>query len=264
MGVHRESTGLRQVMYAAALLILAAPLFAQPVVGAHAGVVSFAIGKVYLDNQAIDISPTHFPEVKEKSVLRTEGGRAEVLLNPCAVLRVDEDSSIRMLDTDLLHPRVELVGGSAVVDMPGIRKGSDVRLQLNGAAVELARKGTYRIDYSPALLKVYDGRASVERNDGKIEVAAGRTLAFDSPAPEKFDVRDGDGLDLWNHQRAIVLARARGRRQLSMIDLAQAAHTAAWDASVEGPGGMQRIDPVPRRSAPGTFSRAPLDMGCKF
>jgi hypothetical protein len=250
----------------AALLVVAAPLAAQPVVGARAGVVSFAIGKVYLDNQAIDISPTRFREVKEKSVLRTEGGRAEVLLNPCAVLRVDEDSSIRMLDSDLLRPRVELLTGSAVVDVPGIRKGSEIRLQLGGAAVEMARKGTYRFDYSPPVLKVFDGRATIQRSSEKAEVAGGRTLAFDSFAPEKFDVRDGDGLDLWNHQRAIVLARARGGRQLSMVDLAAAA---GWGQADVGMRTRRGIDPAmsqnaPMAPAPDTLRHPPLDMGCKF
>lgn len=254
-------------MRLAALLVLAAPLFAQAVVGARAGVVPFAVGKVYLDHQPIDISPTHFPEIKENGVLRTEGGRAEVLLNPCAVVRVDEDSSVRMLDTDLLQPRLELLSGSAVVDVPGIRKGSEIRLQVSGTAVEMGSKGTYRIDYSPAMLKVYDGKAVVQRSNGKIPVATGRNLAFDSPAPDKFDVRGGDGLDLWNHQRAIVLARARGRRQLSMMDLAAAAHGAAWpDAGSQRPMNTDPtiISPVPRGSAPATFSRPPLDMGCKY
>ena len=268
MGVYRKSDGVRQVMRLAALLFVAAPgpvgAPAQSVVGARAGVVSFAIGKVYLDDQAIDISPTHFPEVKKKSVLRTEGGRAEVLLNPCAVLRVDEDSSIRMLDSDLLRPEVELLAGSAVVDLPGIRKGSEIRLQLSGAEVEMARRGTYRFDYSPPLLKVFEGRASVERSSEKTEVAGGRTLVFDSSAPEKFDVRDGDGLDLWNHQRAIVLARARGGRQLSMVDLATAAGWGQADVGMRGPRG---IDPSILQNAPlapGTLRHPPPDMGCKL
>jgi hypothetical protein len=266
MGVHRQSIGLREVIRAAALLVAAAPLFSQPVVGAKAGVVSFAIGKVYLDNEAIAISATHFPDMKEKSVLRTEGGRAEVLLNPCAVLRVDEDSSIRLLNSDLLQPRVELLGGSAVVDIAGIRKGSEIRVPLSGAEVGAAKQGTYRIDYSPAVLKVFAGRAVVERNGGRTEVPAGRTLAFDSPQPEKFDVRDGDGLDLWNHQRAIVLARAGNGRQMSLLDLAAAANRAAQpDAGVRGgPPQPEIFRPRPMGSAPDNFSRPPQNMGCKF
>jgi FecR protein len=269
MGVHRQSDGVREVILAAAaaLAICTAPLAAQPVVGAKAGVVSFAIGKVYLDNQAIQISPTHFPDVKEKGVLRTERGRAEVLLNPCAVLRVDEDSSFRLVDASLVEPRVELLAGSAVVDIAGIRKGSEIRLQLGDVAVGMARRGTYRLDFSPPVLKIYDGRADVERGGGKSEVSAGRMLAFDSTAPEKFDIRDGDGLDLWNHERAIVLARARGRRPLSMIELAGAASSVGWaGASTQGQAAMgpETIRARPMGSAPATLSHPPLDMGCKF
>jgi hypothetical protein len=251
----------------AALVVPAVPLFAQPVVGARAGVVSFAIGKVYLDSQPIEVSVTHFPDVKENSVLSTEGGRSEVLLHPCAVLRVDEDSSFRMIDSSLLTPRVELLGGSAVLDIAGIRRGSEIRLQMSGAAVEMARKGTYRIDYSPALLKVYEGQANVDRSGGKTGVSGGRALAFDSASPEKFDIRGGDALDLWNHQRAIVLARARGGRQLGVMDLAAAASRA--HGADTGRRSSNGADPDltfggATGSAPATLRRPALDMGCKF
>jgi hypothetical protein len=253
-------------MQLAALLVAAAPLWAQPVIAARA-VVSFALGKVYLDKEALAISATHFPEVKEQSVLRTEGGRAEVLLNPCAVLRVDSDSSFRMLDGSLLEPRLELLSGSAVVDIAGIRKGSDIRVQWAGSEVEMARRGNYRLDYSPAVLKVYDGRARVERHGVKSEVPGGRSVAFDSLQTEKFDVRGGDGLDLWNHQRAIVLARARQGRQLSLMDLAAAASRAhGMDAGTRSSNGRDAdlINDGSWASAPSTLRRPPLDMGCKF
>jgi hypothetical protein len=164
---------MRLKMAMVTLAACAAPLPAHAVIGARAGVVSFAIGKVYLDNQRIEISPT--------------------------------------------------------------------------------------------LLKVFGGRAAVARSGGKAEAGGGRTLAFDAATAEKFDVRGGDGLDLWNHQRAIVLARARGGRQLSLLDLAVAAAHGA-DAGVRSSNGSDPDIGVggPRSSAPATLSRPPLDMGCKF
>ena len=133
---------MRQVMrLAAALAVCASPLAAQAVVGAKAGVVSYAVGKVYVEDRPIEISVTHFPQVAENAVLRTAGGRAEVLLGPCAVLRVDEDSSFRVLDGNLVTPRMELLTGSAVVDIAGIRKESTVFLKVGGATVDMPHAG---------------------------------------------------------------------------------------------------------------------------
>lgn len=258
---------MRQVTRMAVLAAWAAAgLAAQPVAPAKAGLVSFTVGKVYLDNEAIAATRTRFPDMRQAAVLRTEGGRAEVLLGPCAVLRLDEDSSFRLADASLVAPRVELLAGSAVVDIAGIHKGSVVTLGLEGRSVEMARIGLYRFDESPALLKVFEGRAAVERRRGRQEVPGGRMLALDSAAPEKFDIRGGDGLDLWSHERSLVLARARGRRQMSMMDLAAAAGTAMGDASMAGRG--SGVDPAiigPRSmgSDPATLRQPRFDTSCK-
>jgi hypothetical protein len=249
---------VRQVRWlAAALLVWAAPLAAQPVVGAKAGLISFGLGKVYLDNQAVEISAARFAEWKQNAVLRTEGGRAEVLLGPCAVLRVDEDSSLKMLDTDLVHPAVGLVDGAAVVDIAGIRKGGAIAVRLGAAQVTMARIGTYRFDFAPLEVKVFAGRADVERDGKTLTIGAGRMLAFDAKAPEKFDIRAGDGLDLWNRERAAVAAKARGRGEPSMIDLAWQRDTSLPDASqARGPNTMP---------PPGVRRRpAPPDAGCRL
>lgn len=245
---------------AAALVWGASSALAQPVIGAKAGVVSYAIGKVYLDNQAVQINATHFPEVKQNVVLRTEGGRAEVLLGPCAVLRVDEDSSFRMLADDLTRPHMELLSGSAVVDIAGIRKGTQVTLQMAAITVQMARKGLYRLDFSPALLKVFEGRATT---NGKLGVSAGRMLAFDGSAAEKFDPREGDGLDLWSHQRSLILARARASERKGADALALAA-AASRAAEIDAAGQRGPNDrPWTLGPHPGTWGRgyAP-DSGC--
>jgi hypothetical protein len=95
----------------------------------------------------------------------------------------------------------------------------------------------------------------------------GRALAFDSASPEKFDIRGGDALDLWSHQRAIVLARARGGRELSLMDLAAAANRA--HGADRGRRSSNGVDPditaaEPMGRARGPLIRAPLDVGCRF
>jgi hypothetical protein len=130
------------------------------------------------------------------------------MLGSCAVLRLGENSSLRMVDDSLVAPRLELLGGAAVVDIPGIQKGGEIHMRLDTAGVTMARKGLYRFDYLPAQLKVFDGRAAVAWNNGNLVVAAGRMLAFGA-TETRFDKRGGDAFDLWSRERSQFLAQER-------------------------------------------------------
>jgi hypothetical protein len=72
------------------LLMSAVPAVAQPVIGAKSGIVNHTEGKVFLADKVLELQPAQFPEVKEGVVMRTEEGRAEVLLTPGVVLRIGE------------------------------------------------------------------------------------------------------------------------------------------------------------------------------
>src|SRR6476660_9735479 len=94
--------------------------YAQPVIGAKSGVVSVAEGKVYLADHLLELQPTQFPDIKENTILRTEEGRAEVLLTPGVFLRVGENSSFKMISNRLIDTRLELLSGSAVIEADDI------------------------------------------------------------------------------------------------------------------------------------------------
>src|SRR6185369_10511842 len=67
---------------------------AQPVISAKAGTIAQALGKVYLNKQVVEESLTKFPDIKENGVVRTEDGRAEVLMTPGTVMHLGENSSL--------------------------------------------------------------------------------------------------------------------------------------------------------------------------
>jgi len=89
---------------AVVLALSAIPALAQPVISAKSGLISYVEGKVYLSDQIVEPSPTHFADVKENAVVRTAEGRAEVLLTPGVVLRLGENSSSRCSPTALSTP----------------------------------------------------------------------------------------------------------------------------------------------------------------
>ncbi len=92
------------------------PAPGQSVVSVHSGLVHFSDGAVFLDDQPVEQQPGKFPDVREGSELRTQMGRAEILLTPGVFLRVGERSEIRMLSNRFRDTRVQFMHGSAIVE----------------------------------------------------------------------------------------------------------------------------------------------------
>src|SRR5437764_15192965 len=91
------------------LVLGAVPAFAQTVIGAKSGVINYVEGDVYLADKPYAMQPSVFGEVKENMVLRTEEGRAEVLLPPGVFLRMGEKSAFKMVTNRLIDTRLELL-----------------------------------------------------------------------------------------------------------------------------------------------------------
>jgi hypothetical protein len=180
------------------------------VVSAKSGVVNLTEGSVLMDGKAVESSITKYPEVKENSVLSTEAGRTEVLLTPGTILRMGEQSGLKMVSNRLIDTRVELQRGSAVVEAVQTAKDNNVTVVVGKGAVGLAKAGVYRFDAEPARVKVFHGEAMVEMNGATIPVGAGRSLMLDGStnAVEKFNAEDTDALDHWSKARGQLLAMA--------------------------------------------------------
>src|SRR5712675_1746923 len=106
----------------AVLTLGAIPALAQPVISAKSGVVSYVMGKVMVGDQVVEPSETKLTEIKENAVLRTEEGRAEVLLTLGTILRTGENASFKMITTRLIDTRLELLSGSHLVEVDEIQK----------------------------------------------------------------------------------------------------------------------------------------------
>jgi hypothetical protein len=193
-----------------ALLAMAPLMFGQNIISAKAGLIHYLEGRVLLDDQLLNTKlTTKFPEMKEKSVLRTEQGRAEILLTPGAFLRVAEDSCVRMLDVRLASTRVEVVDGSILVEVAELLNGNAISLVYKDSQIELLKKGLYRVDSTPGGLRVHDGEAWVTANGQRTVVKEGRSLTLDETATlAKFDKELGDSLHRWAGRRANYLSLA--------------------------------------------------------
>lgn len=184
------------------------PAVAQPVISAKSGVVSYVIGKVTLGDEELKQSETKYPEVKENAVLRTEDGRAEVLLTLGSILRTGDHASFKMLTNRLIDTRVELLTGTHIIEVSEVQKDNNLTLIAKDATIVITKRGLYRFDVDQSHIKVFDGVLGVTVNGQSTLVGAGKMMDTATASVEKFDKETTDALDHWAKRRAELTAMA--------------------------------------------------------
>lgn len=198
----------------AALALLVLPAWGQSVVSTHSGVVYYFGGAVYVGDDKLEQKFGKFPDIAEGRELRTEHGRAEVLLTPGVILRVGETSTIRMLSNKLSDTRVELVRGTAILESAApdanvSAKDTSVTLILKNWQVRVPHDAVYRIDAEPAMLRVYKGEVEVATasQPDKVKVKQNETLPFASVLlSESLSTPEGDDFKSWAMSRSQAVA----------------------------------------------------------
>lgn len=195
---------------------------AQTIVSAHSGVVNYFDGSVAIDGESLEHKFGRFDEIKPGSELRTNEGRAEILLTPGVILRVDENSAIRMVSNKLADTRLEFVGGAAILDSRNAAPGAPVVIAYKGFQMRFAKSGHYRFDSQPAQLQVAEGEADVQLRDKSVVVKAGQVVALAAPLSTRAAV-DGyaTGLDRWDNDRRASIS-ADNRSAADSDDLSSA------------------------------------------
>jgi hypothetical protein len=183
---------------------------AQTVISAKSGLIHYVEGRVYVGDQQIETKFGEFPDLKENSQLRTEEGRAEVLLTPGVFVRVGDHSGIRMVTNRLIDTRVEFLSGSVLVEADELLKDNAVTIVYADYTVQLERKGIYRFDSTPPAVRVYDGEAMVLYNGKSEEVKPSHMLEMNGELKTAHFDKDksADELYLWSRNRSQYLAMA--------------------------------------------------------
>jgi hypothetical protein len=188
--------------------LLGLPALAQSVISAHSGLIHYSDGAVFLDDQPVQQKTGKFDQINNGSELRTEQGRAEVLLTPGTFLRMGDNSAVRMLSNKLEDTRVELLRGSAVLNQ-GLDALADTSVTViyNLDQVQIKKPGRYRFDTEPPQVKVESGDALVTGEGKTVDATAGYVVAFDGKMSARKLLNDptanksGDDLDSWAEAR---------------------------------------------------------------
>jgi hypothetical protein len=201
----------RGIFTSAVVFVFSAALSqAQSIAPAHSGTVHYFDGDVTVDGTKLVSQAARFTEIKEQGVLHTGLGRAEILLTPGVLLRVGENSSVKMLDNRLMSTRVELISGIAMlesVDGDSSVKDPAVTLVYKDFSAQPVKFGVFEVTSDPSQVRVFKGEAKVSGNGATVAVKDGNQIDLTTTmATAKFDAKTGDDLYLWSRDRSAYLS----------------------------------------------------------
>lgn len=189
----------------------AAPVLAQDIIAARAGLINLAEGTVTLNEVEVEHGD-RYQIMNEGDTLATEKGRAEILLNVGTFLRLAENSSFRLDATSLDDVRLTLLSGSAIIESSELEKEDNIEIIVEGKKFTLRKRGLYEFAAGEsARARTYDGEMALKTSDGQtVKVTKEREVNLDGTTllATKFDGDDTTALYRWGSRRARTLAQA--------------------------------------------------------
>ena len=149
------------------------------------GTVNYVEGQVALDGQNLGAKLNGSTLLETNQVLDTGQGKAELLLTPGVYFRLGDNSEARMVSPGLADTRVELVKGSAMLEVDQLYKENDLSVMVDGTTTRIDKEGLYNFQAQPATVRVIDGKATVYEGDAHADVKKGHEVIVANAAPLK-------------------------------------------------------------------------------
>lgn len=199
--------------FGALLFLAGGTLTAQKVVSARAGLITYLQGPAFVDSKRVVLKTARFQQMHDGETLSTGRGRAELLLAPGIVLRLSENSEVRLQQTQLDDTRVRVQRGDALVEVVRLEEGNQVQVALGQTTTEFTRPGLYRFGTAPGTLRVFGGEALVRSESKTAEAKRGMAVDLNASEPNaapslivtKFDRKQTDFLHTWAARRSFDL-----------------------------------------------------------
>ena len=186
------------------------PIAAQQLISAKSGLIHYTEGDVKIAGvQSAAPNNGVFQSLANGKELSAAEGRAEILLGPGQFLRLNENTTVRMVSNKLDSTRLDVVKGSVLVEIVDMEKGAPVTLGLGSSVIELRKTGLYRVDATESRVLVYDGEAVVQGNGQSVTAKKGKEVSLGAVfAVNGFDTSIGDEFTRWAQRRAGYIATA--------------------------------------------------------
>ena len=192
------------------LAAMVAPAQTQGRIG-QIGTVNYIEGQVSVDGQPVAANQVGNLVVAPGRTLQTADGKAEMLLTPGVFLRLDSNSSVRMVSPSITKTTVELLQGKAMLEAEQVEKENHLGVIDHGAKTVIEKHGIYEFNASNPMVAVYDGKAQVQEDDRTKDVGKGKELALaQNPKmkTEDFNNKNEDDLYQWSKLRSEYTSEA--------------------------------------------------------
>jgi hypothetical protein len=168
---------------------------------------------VALDGQDLPAKQNGSTLLATNHVLDTEQGKAELLLTPGVYFRLGDNSEVRMVSPGLADTRVELVKGSAMLEVDELYKENDLSVIVGATTTRINKEGLYDFQAQPGDVRVLDGKATVYEGDAHTNLKKGHEVLLANAAPLKSqslnkEAVETDPLYRWSKLRGQYLADA--------------------------------------------------------
>jgi FecR protein len=188
----------------------------QPSDQARPGTVNYVEGAVSFDGNQLTNKSVGRVVMDAGQVINTGEGKVEVLLNPGIFLRIDDNSSVKMISPSLTPSRVEVVSGRAGVEVDQLLKGNVVQIVNHNVTTQLVKTGYYEFNAENGSVRVFKGRAEVEFANDKWQKVTGNRQLMLTEGPDakeqKFQPNpQEDTLMNWSRLRSQYLAQANNQ-----------------------------------------------------
>lgn len=196
-------------------VVLSAPAWGDTH-GANAalpGTLNYVEGQASMGGDPLNSKSVGSAELQTGETLDTSNGKAEILLTPGVFLRLDSDSSAKMVSANLSDTRIEIGKGQALLEVAELYKANDIRVLQNGTSTRVLKPGLYEFDADRNQVRVFDGQAVVRDGDREVTLKGGRQVSLNSGDPfksQKFDKKAYESSDLYRFSslRSSYLAEA--------------------------------------------------------
>jgi hypothetical protein len=175
------------------------------------GTLNYVEGQVAINGQTVTPKQVGSAQVEQGGVIGTGTGKAEILLNPGVVLRIGDNSQVRLDSTALLNPRVNVLRGDAMVEADQVFKQNNIQIAVADSVTTLDKEGLYEFNAAGPMVRVFKGKADVMDRGMNISVDKDHELMLASAKlkAHKFDSKAiEDDLYAWSALRSEYQAEA--------------------------------------------------------
>lgn len=213
------------------------------------GTINYVEGQVSLDGQPLSARSIGTARLKPSQTLNTAEGYVEVLLTPGAFLRIGHHSDIRIFSAGLVEAQIQIVSGSALLEVDQLMPGTNLGIVMSGATTQIRKNGLYGFDATRQVVSVVDGQASVQEATGATTLDKRHELLLASDHPLKkrgFKIKaiEDDPLYAWSRARSEDEAQASSSAAANASSYAAASPGWYWDPTWSSYGYWPYADAV--------------------